>query len=161
MVLLEHSAQINPQDIAGNTPLHFTCNNGHMDAALLLLIVSQSALAELVWSSQGGSVLYIAAHCKLVWSSCLLWISVVLILCSHGSCMSCNHCILCCPLQHGADVSLANNRGDTPLHNAAGWNHPMLVNELLLYGALYTVTNNNGKTHGPHNREFCCIGTVM
>ena len=35
---------------------------------------------------------------------------------------------------------------DTPLHNAARWNHPALVNELLLYGASYTATNNEGKT---------------
>lgn len=35
---------------------------------------------------------------------------------------------------------------DTPLHNAARWNHPALVNELLLYGASYTATNNDNKT---------------
>lgn len=35
---------------------------------------------------------------------------------------------------------------DTPLHNAARWNHPALVNELLLYGASYTATNNEGKS---------------
>ena len=28
------------------TPLHFACNNGHMEAALLLLIVSQCGLAD-------------------------------------------------------------------------------------------------------------------
>jgi len=43
-------------------------------------------------------------------------------------------------------VSIANNRGDTALHNAARWNHPRLVHELMLYGAQYTVTNNEGKT---------------
>ena len=48
-------------------------------------------------------------------------------------------------LQYGADISLADNCEDTPLHIAAPWNHPMLVNELL-YGALYTVTNNSRKT---------------
>ena len=50
------------------------------------------------------------------------------------------------PPQHGADVSLTNLRGDTPLHNAARWNHPVLVNELLLYGASYMATNNHHKT---------------
>lgn len=50
------------------------------------------------------------------------------------------------PFQHGADVTIPNNRMDTPLHNAARWNHPALVNELLLYGASYTTTNNEGKT---------------
>ncbi len=45
-------------------------------------------------------------------------------------------------------MSLANLRGDTPLHHAARWNHPMLVNELLLYGASYTATNNKDATPG-------------
>ena len=43
-------------------------------------------------------------------------------------------------------MTITNNRGDTPLHNAARWNHPALVNELLLYGASYTATNNEHKT---------------
>jgi ankyrin repeat protein len=43
-------------------------------------------------------------------------------------------------------VTISNNRADTPLHNAARWNHPALVNELLLYGASYTATNNDIKT---------------
>lgn len=51
-------------------------------------------------------------------------------------------------MQYGADVTICNNRGDTPLHNAARWNHPVLVNELLLYGARYTATNNDNRTPG-------------
>lgn len=47
--------------------------------------------------------------------------------------------------QNGADVTISNNRGNTPLHNAARWNHPSLVNELLLYGANYTATNIDNK----------------
>ncbi len=43
-------------------------------------------------------------------------------------------------------MTITNNRGDTPLHNAARWNHPALVNELLLYGARYTATNNDNRT---------------
>ena len=45
-------------------------------------------------------------------------------------------------------MSLSNLRGDTPLHNAARWNRPVLVNELLLYGASYTATNNKDRTPG-------------
>lgn len=45
-------------------------------------------------------------------------------------------------------MTICNSRLDTPLHNAARWNHPALVNELLLYGARYSATNNDGKT--PH-----------
>ena len=41
---------------------------------------------------------------------------------------------------------MCNQRGDTPLHNAARWNHPALVNELLLYGARYTAANNDHRT---------------
>ena len=39
MILLENQADVNPSDIKGNTPLHFCCNNGHMDSATLLMIV--------------------------------------------------------------------------------------------------------------------------
>lgn len=45
-------------------------------------------------------------------------------------------------------MTICNNRGDTPLHNAARWNHPELVNELLLYGASYTATNNSNRMPG-------------
>lgn len=40
MILLENCVQVNPCDKRGNTPLHFCCNNGHMDSAKLLMIVS-------------------------------------------------------------------------------------------------------------------------
>ena len=40
MILLENGANFNPCDKRGNTPLHFCCNNGHMDSATLLMIVS-------------------------------------------------------------------------------------------------------------------------
>ena len=40
MILLENGVQVNPCDKRGNTPLHFCCNNGHMDSAKLLMIVS-------------------------------------------------------------------------------------------------------------------------
>ncbi len=63
-------------------------------------------------------------------------------------------------------MTISNDRGDTPLHNAARcvtsftafcnlyvihnvyfrWNHSSLVRELLLYGAMYSVTNNDNKT---------------
>lgn len=43
-------------------------------------------------------------------------------------------------------MTLCNNRLDTPLHNAARWNHPSLVNELLLYGARYTALNKDHKS---------------
>lgn len=49
-------------------------------------------------------------------------------------------------MQHGGDVTICNHRMDTPLHNATRWNHPALVNELLLYGASYSATNNDNKT---------------
>ena len=39
MILLENSVDLNPKDVKGNTPLHFCCNNGHMDSAALLMIV--------------------------------------------------------------------------------------------------------------------------
>lgn len=45
-------------------------------------------------------------------------------------------------------MTISNNRGDTPLHNAARWNHPALVNELLLYGARYSASNNDGRVPG-------------
>ena len=32
--------KLNPQDVHMNTPLHFCCNNGHMESATLLMIVS-------------------------------------------------------------------------------------------------------------------------
>lgn len=40
LVLLSHGAHVNPQDLQGNTPLHFTCTNGHHEAAMFLLFVS-------------------------------------------------------------------------------------------------------------------------
>jgi len=40
LILLDHGAQINPYDKQGNTPLHFACNNGHIESATLLLFVS-------------------------------------------------------------------------------------------------------------------------
>ncbi len=39
-MLLEESASVNVQDVQGNSPLHFSCTNGHLDTALLLLAVS-------------------------------------------------------------------------------------------------------------------------
>ena len=41
MRLLEYRAQIDVQDSLGNTPLHLACNNGHMETATLLLMVSE------------------------------------------------------------------------------------------------------------------------
>ena len=40
LLLLEHHVKLNPQDVHMNTPLHFCCNNGHMESATLLMIVS-------------------------------------------------------------------------------------------------------------------------
>ena len=53
-------------------------------------------------------------------------------------------CAMC--TQNGADIAISNVRGDTPLHSAARWNHPRIVNELVLYGAQFLITNNEGKT---------------
>lgn len=47
MKLLENGAEVNPHDIRGNTPLHFCCNNGHMDSAALLLIVSKKSIKSI------------------------------------------------------------------------------------------------------------------
>ncbi len=43
-------------------------------------------------------------------------------------------------------MTVANNRGDSALHNAARWNHAPLVQVLMLYGAQYKATNNEEKT---------------
>ena len=50
------------------------------------------------------------------------------------------------PFQRGADVTMSNVRGDSALHNAARWNHAPIVQLLMLYGAQYKATNNEGKT---------------
>ncbi|CAI8038933.1 hypothetical protein GBAR_LOCUS21677 [Geodia barretti] len=49
-------------------------------------------------------------------------------------------------LIHGADVDVANNRGDTPLHSAAKWNRPLIVHNLLLYGAQHAALNYCNQT---------------
>ena len=45
MILLESGVEVNPRDHKGNTPLHFCCNNGHMDSATLLMIVRFSSMS--------------------------------------------------------------------------------------------------------------------
>ena len=40
LLLIERGAEIVPQDVQGNTPLHFASQNGHMESTTLLLIVS-------------------------------------------------------------------------------------------------------------------------
>ena len=49
MILLENRAELNPRDSKGNTPLHFCCNNGHMDSATLLMIVRVMEVCVCSW----------------------------------------------------------------------------------------------------------------
>ena len=46
MKLIENGADLNRNEKRGNTPLHFCCNNGHMESATLLLIVR-------IWKDEG------------------------------------------------------------------------------------------------------------
>ena len=101
--------KLNPQDVHMNTPLHFCCNNGHMESATLLMIVS-------------GCYGYCHHTCIVCMCVCLY-----IILCADlpaGPFMykyntGLYYCVYCCFVQHGADVNVTNDRGDTPLHNAA------------------------------------------
>ena len=74
---------MNCRDAQGNTPLHFTCTNGHNGCAFLLL-------------------------------------------------------------SGGCHVALANERGDTALHQTARWGHIPLVNLLLRFKAPPGVKNKDG-----------------
>ena len=61
--------------------------------------------------------------------------------CEHG----CEDAVLVL-LQHGAEHSRANGRGDTPLHVAAEAGHLRCVEALLAAGADLTARNGDGKT---------------
>ena len=133
LLLIERGAEIDPQDVQGNTPLHFASQNGHMESTTLLLIVSH---LYILW--------YISDCCKYaVWVIDTSSIGTKEETARERSCMSCISCTICvytvtnsqhvcvhscrrlvCSFsfshtQHGADVTIANNRGDTPLHAAA------------------------------------------
>lgn len=36
-LLIDHSCRVNPKDSEGNTPLHYACEEGHGDCAVLLV----------------------------------------------------------------------------------------------------------------------------
>lgn len=57
LLLLENSVKLNPQDIHMNTPLHFCCNNGHMESATLLMIVSSCYSYQSPYNSCGKILL--------------------------------------------------------------------------------------------------------
>ena len=47
LLLIERGAEIDPQDVQGNTPLHFASQNGHMESTTLLLIVRYTHQPEM------------------------------------------------------------------------------------------------------------------
>jgi len=57
LALLEHDASVTVLDVQGNTPLHFSCTNGHYDSAITLLFVSQYLLVWLTVSVNDSMVL--------------------------------------------------------------------------------------------------------
>jgi ankyrin repeat protein len=80
MILLMNHADVNPRDLKGNTPLHFACNNGHMDSAALLLIHGADVT---VCNDRGDTPLHNAAR----WNHSILVRELIL----YGALYSCKN----------------------------------------------------------------------
>jgi len=57
-----------------------------------------------------------------------------------------DHAVISLLMQHGADVNLPDDDGDTPLHQAASMGWPKVIVLLLGYGANPTLLNKRGET---------------
>lgn len=140
-LLLNCGAQIDIQNVYGNTPLHTACLNGHL--AICQELVAYNANVEIT-NYRGMTPLHIAAACTLG-GDCLIFLleqkvninkqsidgrSPLHMTAIHGRFTRSQTLI-----DKGAIVDATDKNGCTALHIAAQFGHELLSNTLLLYGA--------------------------
>jgi ankyrin repeat protein len=135
--LISFGANVNAQDAHGNTPMHIAMPSDvlpsvHME--ILTLLIDKGANLNLK-DEHGDSPLHILVS------------------------LNCTPQILALVLEHGADVSIHNIKGETPFFLAVDQGRTELIPLLLEYGSDIFAANNNGVT--PFERALQLGGLVL
>lgn len=119
--LVKHGAAVSPQNLSGDTPLHYA---GAYRPEVTLCLLGHGADVHCV-NRFGNTPLHSAID------------------------YGCSVKVLAAYLKHGADINCANGTGDTPLHylarNAYG-NKEDQIDFLVKHSAPVTIRNHNGDT---------------
>lgn len=119
-LLLNNGADVNAQDETGHTPLHVAALVGHAEGVALLISEGANVHARAIGAIYGGET-------PLHWA--------------RGSAR-----VLELLVAAGADVNAVDDRGETPLHEAALHGTPEMVMSLLNFGADGALVNSTGDT---------------
>ena len=158
MLLLDHDANVNAASNKGATALMVSANNGDVDTMKLLLARGALSAAK---DKQGFTALHHAAnngHVKVV--ELLLELGMDVNLCDNIYQVTPLHCVaqgyLIDPtnrvavaqllIARGAYVNATNRVNQTPLHCAAEWGHPKIIQVLLTAGANPNALDKDGNT---------------
>ena len=122
--LISKGADVNSKDKGGSTPLHYAASEGH--GSMIKFLISKGANVNTKNYSSGWSPLHMA-----VINGRLATVELLISKC--------------------ADVNVRSNRGQTPLHYAAGFadyppSKPEIVELLISKGADINAKDKDGKT---------------
>lgn len=132
-IILEHNADAALQDNNGNTPLHLAAQNHDCGTTELLLSYNKTIVD--VQNNSGSTPLHLASTRQVIHQSAS----------SLPSRESLN--IAQALLNHGANVNLQDEDGNTALHHAVNHFYHLEIAEMLLnYGANVNVQSNTGDT---------------
>ena len=119
ILVIEHSEDVNSRTFGkGSTPLHLTCQDGHVDIARFLVKHGADATAQ---NEDGSTALHSAS--------------------SRGDLDLARFLV-----EHGADAAAQNIYGSTALHSASSRGHLDLARFLVEHGADVAARNKNGQT---------------
>ena len=126
--LVEHGAKIHLQDEDGDTCLHYASERGHVEVVSKLLAVGAKENPDYVNSRNNSGT------------------TPLMITCYNGHVNVATYLV-----EHGANIHLQDEDGDTCLHCAAGRGHIEVVSKLLAVGAkenpdYVNARNNSGIT---------------
>ncbi len=123
-ILLERGARVDEPGASENTPLHEAALNG--DAALIRELINRGADVNALNDINSTPLLLDTMYDDVSEDDCYAVAEIL--------------------LDHGADPTIANDEGNTPLHGAVMRNRLRIVELLLEHGARLNAVNNDGET---------------